>query len=332
MPQMPNRYLASAAAAATLLIAACADAPTAIAPDATPLAARGGNPASRPDRYVLPGAAVFPEGIAFDQRTGTIFVSSTTDGTIFRGDVKSETLTPFLPGGADGRRVAAGLEVSDEGRLYVSGGATGLVFVYDAATGELLARLASGARPTFINDVAVARGDTAYFTDSQSPYLYRVYENASGEYVLERWIDFTGTALVYRPGFNLNGIELTPNQRYLVVVQSNTGKLFRIETATREVTEIDLGGQTVPSGDGILLQGSTLYVLQNALGLLTEIRLDIEHARGRVVGRTTDPSFAFPTSLDLARGRLLVVNSQFNRRAPGQSPTLPFTVSVIKRP
>jgi DNA-binding beta-propeller fold protein YncE len=150
--------------------------------------------------------------------------------------------------------------------------------------------------------------------------------------VLDRWLELTGTAFQYVAGFNANGIEVTPNSRYLVVVQSNTGKLFRIEIATREVTEIDLGGQTVPGGDGILLQGSTLYVLQNALGLLTEIRLNIEDASGTVVGRTTDPSFAFPTSLDIARGRLLVVNSQFNRRAPGQTPTLPFTVSVIKRP
>lgn len=55
-------------------------------------------------------------------------------------------------------------------------------------------------------------------------------------------------------------------------------------------------------------------------------------ATGEVLARTTDPSFAFPTTLTDARGRLLVVNSQFNRRGPGLSPTLPFTVSVIKRP
>ena len=103
-------------------------------------------------------------------------------------------------------------------------------------------------------------------------------------------------------------------------------------SATREVTPIDLGGATVPNGDGILLQGSTLYVLQNAQGLLTEIRLNVATATGTVVGSSSDPSFAYPTSLDFARGRLLVVNSQFNRRGPGLTPTLPFTVSVIKHP
>jgi Cu-Zn family superoxide dismutase len=39
-----------------------------------------------------------------------------------------------------------------------------------------------------------------------------------------------------------------------------------------------------------------------------------------------------PTSLVGARGRLLVVNSQFNRRGPGLSPVLPFTVSVVPIP
>ena len=321
-----------AAVAVTLLAAAgCTESPTPLQPAAAPLAAKGGNPASRPDSYILPGAAVFPEGVAFDQRTGTVYVSSTTNGTIFSGDVKSEVLTPFLAPNTDGRTTATGLAVDDESRLYVAGGGTGQVFVYDR-TGALLARLATGSSPTFINDIAIARGDTAYVTDSQSPVIYRVYENSAGEFTLERWLELTGTAFQYVAGFNANGIEVTPNGRYLIVVQSNTGKLFRIEIATREVTEIDLGGQTVPGGDGILLQGSTLYVLQNALGLLTEIRLNIEQASGTVVGRTTDPSFAFPTSLDIARGRLLVVNSQFNRRAPGQTPTLPFTVSVIKRP
>ena len=299
---------------------------------AAPLAARGGNPSSLPDRYVLPGTAVFPEGVAYDQRTGAVFVSSTTDGTVFRGDVKSEVLAPFLPPRTDGRTTAIGLAVDDASRLYVAGGATGLVFVYDGESGALLARLATGSSPTFINDVAVGRGDTAYVTDSQSPVIYRVFADASGAFTLERWLDLRGTALVYRPGFNLNGIDVSESGRYLVVVQSNTGKLFRIETATRAVTEIDLGGAAVPNGDGILLQGSTLYVLQNVQELITEVRLNLSRATGTVVGRTTDPSFAFPTTLDVARGRLLVVNSQFDRRGAGRTPELPFTVSVVKKP
>jgi len=321
-----------ATAAAVLVAVGCSDNSTTIEPSAAALAARAGNPGALPDQYILPGNAVFPEGVAYDQRSGNVFVSSTTDGTIFRGDVTSETLTPFLAGNTDGRTTAIGLAVDDRGRLYVAGGGTGLVFVYDGATGALLAKLATGASPTFINDIVIAPDGSAYVTDSQSPFIYRIVSDASGNFSLERWLNFTGTAFVQLPGFNANGIEVTPNGRYLIVIQSNTGKLFRIDVATKAVTQIDVGGATFPNGDGILLQGSALYILQNAQGLLVELRLDVANATATLVGSTSDPSFAFPTSLDFARGRLLVVNSQFNRRGPGLTPTLPFTVSVVKHP
>lgn len=40
------------------------------------------------NRFVLPGDAVFPEGVAYQPSTGDFFVSSTSDGTIFRGNVR----------------------------------------------------------------------------------------------------------------------------------------------------------------------------------------------------------------------------------------------------
>jgi len=330
---MPTHSIVRVVAAAIAFVTiGCSDNSSTIAPSSAPLAARSGNPGALPDQYILPGNAVFPEGIAYDQRSGSVFVSSTTDGTIFRGDVTSETLTQFLAGNVDGRTTAIGLAVDDRGRLYVAGGGTGLVFVYNGGTGALIAKGASGAAPTFINDVVIAPDGSAYATDSQSPFIYRIARDASGNFALERWLNFTGTAFVSAPGFNANGIEVTANGRYLIVIQSNTGKLFRVDIATKEVTQFNLGGATFVAGDGILLQGNTLYVLQNATGVLSEIRLNVIDATGFLVGGTTDPSFAFPTSLDFARGRLLVVNSQFNRRGPGLMPTLPFTVSVVKHP
>jgi Cu-Zn family superoxide dismutase len=278
---------------------------------------------------------VFPEGIAYDQRTSTVYVTSTTDGTVFRGDARDSVLDVFLAGRTDGRTTAVGIAVDPaRQRLFVAGGGTGLAFVYDARTGALLARLAGGTPPTtFVNDVAVTRDGAAYFTDSQSPVIYRVTGDDAGGFRLERWLELAGTAITYQPGFNLNGIEATADGRYLFTVQSNTGRLFRIDTRTRAVVPVDLGGATLTNGDGLLLRGATLYAVRNAQGVIAEVRLSElggPEPRGRVVGAISDPSFRFPTTVDEARGRLLVVNSQFNRRAPGQSPELPFTVSVVK--
>jgi WD40 repeat protein len=284
-----------------------------------------------PTRYVLPGDRVFPEGIAYDQASGSVFVSSTTDGTIFRGDDSEETLAAFLAPGADGRTTAVGLEVDDDGHLFVAGGATGFVWVYDGATGALIERMSGGSSPTFINDIAVDGDGVAYITDSMSPVIYRVIPDGAGGYTLERWLALTGTPIVYTTGFNLNGIVVSQNNRYLFTIQSNTGKIFRIDIATKEIVQVDVGGAVFTAGDGLWLRGTSLYVLQNQQALITEIRLQPNQARGTVVSSTTDESFRFPTSLVGARGRFLVVNSQFDRRASG-TPVLPFTVSVVPIP
>jgi sugar lactone lactonase YvrE len=326
-----RRALRSTAVLMLTAFTACTD-PTA-APN-TPFAAnaaRSGGGGPLPTRYVLPGSAVFPEGIAYDERTQRVFVSSTTNGTVFAGDVSDETLATFLPPGGDGRTTATGLEVDNEGHLFVAGGGTGLMFVYDASTGALISKLSGGSSPTFINDFAVDKDGNVYATDSQSPIIYRLVPNGSG-YTLERWLPLAGTPIVYTAGFNLNGIVTSANGKYLYTIQTNTGRLFRIEIATKEIVQLDVGGATFPNGDGLWLRGNSLYVLQNQQERITELSVQQNQARATIVSQTTDESFMFPTSLVIARGQFLVVNSQFDRRGPGLTPVLPFTVSVVPVP
>jgi Cu-Zn family superoxide dismutase len=329
----PLLALASALASAALAaLAACGTAvdPAAPRPDAPSLAkgaaANGGHPA----RYVLPGAAVFPEGIAYDQRTGTIYVTSTTDGTIYCGDYRAEVLARCFEGAAGGRQTAVGIDVGSEGQLFVAGGQTGRVFVV-SATGAPLATLTATTGPSFVNDVAVVRGDTAYVTDSNNPVVYRVYPSG-GAYVLEPWLPLAGTPIVYGPGFNLNGIAASPDGRTLYVVQSNVGALFAIDVATRTVTRIATDGIDLTNGDGLEVRGNSVYVARNANGTIVELRLSGRDDSATLVSQTTDPSFRYPTTFVEARGRFLVVNSQFDKRGPGLTPELPFTVSAIAKP
>ena len=53
---------------------------------------------------------------------------------------------------------------------------------------------------------------------------------------------------------------------------------------------------------------------------------------GRVVSQTSGPSFDSPTTNAIARGRMLVVNSQFDRLFSGQPAILSFAVSSIRLP
>jgi Cu-Zn family superoxide dismutase len=290
-----------------------------------------GSATPRPAEYVLEGNAVFPEGVAFDQRTGAFYVGSTTDGTVFRGDLKEPQTEIFLAGGSDGRGSAIGMKVDDLGRLYVAGGGTRRVDVYDTATGGLVRTFTTRAEgASFLNDVAIAKNGDAFVTDSMAPILYRIPADAvvaGAPTAAEEWLDFTGTEWVQTPGFNANGIAATPDGRYLIVAQSSTGKLFRIELATKDVREIALDEPV--SADGIALRGRMLYAV--ARPDIAEIGLSGDLLSG-TVSRTFDPSLDFPTTLAIARGRLLVVNSQFDKRSAGLPPELPFTVSSIPIP
>jgi Cu-Zn family superoxide dismutase len=85
-------------------------------------------------------------------------------------------------------------------------------------------------------------------------------------------------------------------------------------------------------GDGILLDGQTLYVVRGGEGVIVPVELSEDFASGKVGEAFSDPSFARPTTIAKFGDRLLVVNSQFDRRESGQNPELPFTVSAIEVP
>ena len=205
---------------------------------------------------------------------------------------------------------------------------TGKGFVYDARTGALVreVQLATGGGATFVNDVVVTKR-AAWFTDSNRAVLYRLPLSKNGRpAAAAQAVQLTGDFQLVS-GFNLNGIDATPNGKTLVVVQSVNGKLFRV--APSGVTkEIDLGGQTVQNGDGILLLGRTLYVVRNSDNQIAVIALGKGLATGTVARTITSPGFDVPTTIDRLGTRLYAVNARFGTTA---TPTTPYTVVQVRR-
>ncbi len=262
-----------------------------------------------------------PEGIAIGHGN-TFYVGSIPTGAIYRGNLRTGKGAVFIPGASG--RAATGLKFAD-GRLYVSGASTGKAFVYNARTGALLReyQLATGSGATFINDVVVTKRG-AYFTDSNRAVIYRVPRNLGAAETIPLTGDFKLVS-----GFNLNGIDATPNGKTLVVVQSSTGKLLTVDPETGVANEIDLGGASVPNGDGILLDGKTLYVVQNRLNQIAVIELSPDLSGGTVVARVTDPTFSVPTTIDEFGNRLYAVNARFG--AP-PAPTTPYWLTQLRKP
>jgi len=267
-----------------------------------------------------------PEGIAYDTSTGAFFVGATGDGAIYRGTLDDPSVTEFIPG-APGKE-AAGMKAF-RGKLYVAGGFSGTVSVYDIATGQLVASFA-GFGAGMLNDLVVTRNGDVFITDSFLPTLWRITaaQVAAGGGAPEGVPLDPEIEYLFDPfPFNLNGIVALNSGRRLIVVQSNTGKLFRIDLDEdapygRRIHQIAV---EPVFGDGLLLDQGRLIAVEFAPVALTFVKLDATAESGTVVERRTDPTLRDPSTVALARYFYLLVNADFS------TSTTPFTVTGLPR-
>lgn len=273
-------------------------------------------------QIVLPGATS-AEGIASGAGS-TFYAGDLFSGDIFRGDIKQRTAVKFIdnpPG-----RNALGLRVDlADGLLFVAGGFDGRGYVYDTTTGATLATYQFSTAPSVINDVALTPTG-AWFTNSLQPELYFVpiVHGAPGSFTT---LHLTGPAAEVTPGFNNNGIQATADGSTLVVAHTNQGALNTVDPATGTSRTID--GVSVPNVDGILMEGRTLYAVQNFSNQIAEFRLSGDLTSGSVTKIVTSSLFEVPTTVARFGDRLAAVNAKFDTGFPPTATT--FEVVVVDR-
>jgi hypothetical protein len=264
-----------------------------------------------------------PEGIAVG-RGSNFYVGSIPTGAIFHGDLRTGEGDPLVP--PQEGRAAIGLWLDDRTNyLYVAGGPTGAGYVYDATTGEDVVSFQFTTQASFVNDVVVTR-EAAYFTDSFRPFMYRVQlsnDGSPGSTFDE--VALTGEFNFVPGAFNANGIDATPNGKHLVIVNSTLGELYLVDPSSGVATLIDLGGTSVTAGDGILLDGKTLYVVRNQLNEIAVVKLSPDLLSGGVVDTITDSDFDVPTTIAEFGHSLYAVNARF-----GTSPPPDVEYDVVK--
>jgi hypothetical protein len=233
----------------------------------------------------------------------------------------------LVPGQAD--RVAVGLAFDRRSNyLFAAGGPTGSASVYDAATGAPIATFQLSVTPaaSFINDVIVTRS-AAYFTNSSAAVLYRLPLGPGGSGSPDTPVETIPLSGDYQqvPGFNANGIVATADGAALIVVNSALGVLYQVDPATGVATLIDLDGASLSNGDGMLLEGNTLYVVRNRLNRIEVIDLEPDLSAGTVVETITNAEFDVPSTITRIGGALYVVNARF-----GVPPTPDTPYSIIR--
>ncbi|MDP4504167.1 SMP-30/gluconolactonase/LRE family protein [Nonomuraea turcica] len=276
---------------------------------------------SFPRTITLP-TGFFPEGIAIGGPHA--YLSSMANGDVYKLDLrtgKGDVLTPG-PGTA-----AIGVALDTSGRLFVAGGETGDARVIDTASGKVIASYRLGTGTTFVNDFLLTP-DAVWVTDSMSQVLYRLPLGPRGELPSQADVAKVplGGDVVFEEGFNANGIARTPDGKALLIAQTNTGRLYRVDPATGVGTTVDLAGEDLRFADGMLLEGRTLYVVQNFLNTVAVVRLNKTGTKGQILEGRTDPRFDIPTTIARFGDHFYLPNARFGIPSPQ---TAEFTVVAI---
>jgi hypothetical protein len=276
-------------------------------------------PVRFPDLIGIPNG-FGPEGITIGRGTA-FFVGNFFGGAIYRGDLRTGRGRLLVPTGPPGT-MAVGLNLDRRtNHLFVAGGLDGTLRVYAGDNGAHLAtyELAQPGQGSLINDIALT-GWAAYVTDSCSANLYKIPLGPDGELPQPsrvKTIPMTGDFQFFPIAFppfpcfpNANGIVATANGRWLILVNSFTETLFRVDPRTGVTVRIDLG-EAMPNGDGLVLDGSTLYVVQNFLNRIAVVDLAPDLTSGVISEYLTAPGLDVPTTAALFGSSLYAVNARF---------------------
>ncbi len=307
------------------------------------LLASGACAPDEPEIYQIPliGDRVFPEGIAAHGGSGEIFVGGLADGEIQR--IRDGEAALFKASHANGLKNVIGMAVDpvrdrlwvastgflSDGEIVLSPDDLPEVLVFDSGSGELLGRFAVpyDGSPHFLNDIALDGEGNAYITDSLAPTIWTIDAGLKG---LEKFVE--DPALVIQEGFNLNGIAITPDQRYVIAtIPGAPGALFRISLEEREITEVAFDGP-FRGADGLVFADPERLI--GVVGGIYVIELSDDYARGRIVDLPDfESTFDFATTADVLDDRLYVVNSQLDHIVPvfenDAPPEVPFTITSV---
>ena len=229
--------------------------------------------------FQLPERDLIPEGICYDPVTETFYLGSIEKSKILRISHDGSVET-FVHSNADGLWGVLGMRVdatrrvlwanSDQGDSVegsdIAGPLQTGIFKFDADDGTLIKKYLVDKvdKDHLFNDVAIAEDGTVYITSFSRGMIYKI-DSERDE--LEEWLQMP-------EGIWNNGIDLSPEERYLFVVGNE--KIFRVEVSSKELIELPIPeGEYVGYGDGI-------YFHEGDLIAITSWRIE-EHLQCRVV-------------------------------------------------
>lgn len=291
-------------------------------------------------RASLPDSTFWAEGMDYDARTGTFYVSSVRHRTI-AAITSSGEVRELWPRDRPELGAILGVRV-DPARRVVWTTTSGLRQTqgYQPADSVIAAllrvRISDGtierrwnlpAQPGghVLGDLAVGPRGDVYFTNSKAPVLYLL---RAGSDSLER---------ITHPLFrSLQGLAPTPDGRLLYLADYSHG-LLRIELATGRVTRLDdAPGSTSLGCDGIVWYRGSLIAVQNGVAPARIMRFTLDTTGKRILRADVldrhVPLAAEPTIGALAGNAFVyVANSQWGsyQEDGTRKPSVPLASPVL---
>jgi hypothetical protein len=205
------------------------------------------------------------------------------------------------------------------------------VKVYAATSGRLLEEFVFGDGMV-INDVLVT--DTAvYITDSISTTLYKIPLENDGKVFSSTVEKIEMTGFEMDPaGFNANGLVGDFDGKELVIINISTGVLYLVDTESGAASPVNIQGeeQLFVDGDGLYMDGRTLYIMQNFTQKIAVVELSDDLTQGTFVKNLVSDNFAIPTTITGYGNCVYAINTNYlDLIVEGADPTLVET-EVVK--
>jgi hypothetical protein len=203
---------------------------------------------------------LIPEGIAVDEKSKNLFVSSIQKNKIIVFTAEG-FIEDFVASGKDGLKQVLGMKVYN-GQLWACNNTPehdtthreANIHVYDLTTRKLLKRITiSDGRKHLFNDLDILRNGDAYVTDSDGAGIY-VIKNGSNK--AEPFIK--GGTIPYP-----NGITSSADEKKIIVSTGGGQGIVSIDLVTKEIKSISHPKYLLIGADGLYRYNNKLIAVQN---------------------------------------------------------------------
>lgn len=203
---------------------------------------------------------IIPEGIAYDEKSKTIFLSSIHKNKILAISADG-FVSDFVPSGKDGIKQVLGMKVFN-GQLWACNNTAeedtinreANIHVYDIASKKLVKRITikDGTKHLF-NDLYITRSGDAYVTDSDGAGIFLI---RNGTDKAEPFIK--GGTIPYP-----NGITATADEKKIIVSTGGGQGIVSIDLNTKEIKSITHAHYFIIGADGLYRYKNKLISVQN---------------------------------------------------------------------